>query len=319
MDNGDYSYCASINCPSTCLACEGLMKIHLATDPECWTIDKIKEGQLGGAESFFLILKKWLTMRGHKVTAPGFPENWGTPDVVVHSNSADFTQEGKKHILWAGSWHAPVSDPRFDKVIVLSEYMKNQMNCDRALVVPAPYGKDIEAYRGVDFERNNIVTTANPNRWFHFARDIAKTLKAHGIPYSWQYAGGNKLYKPYFPECYGFDQDGATYRGILSRHELIGMLTLAHVWIYPGFQDVDETFCLSMIEAAYLGIPVVVPNKEPFKSVLPEAFLVNNYDEMVDKVVALFKYGPDRINYNMSRYSESVVMPIYVSEIEVMA
>jgi hypothetical protein len=292
------------------------MKVYLATDPECFTVEKVKEGQLGGAESFFLILRKWLKMRGHNVFTSGLGEVCDSPDVVIHSNSSDFTQQGKCHILWAGSWHAPVSDPRFDEVIVLSEYMRQKMGCERAFVIPAPYGKDLEIHKGVDFDRYNIVTTANPNRWFPLARDMARTLMAHGITYSWQYSGGNKLYKPYFPECYGFDQDGIIYRGILSRNDLLGMLTLAHVWIYPGFRDVDETFCLSMIEAAYLGIPVIVPNKEPFRSVLPEAFLVESFNDMIDKVIALFKYGPDRINYNMDRYSERVVMPQYVRLIE---
>jgi hypothetical protein len=292
------------------------MKIYLAVDEGCWNEDKIKNGMMGGAEAFFLILRKHLVQRGHRVYLPILHETSEEVDLVIHSNSFNPTKRGKRHLLWAGSWGANVNDPRVDKVIVLSEYMKNEMKCDRASVIPAPYGKDLVPYKGTDYEKGVIVTTSNPNRFFDQARDITKNFKARGMDYDWRICGGNRLYRPDFPECYAFTEHGINHKGVLSRHELIGLLTLANVWMYPNFKENSETFCLSMIEAAFLGIPIVLPYRLPFTEVLPEAFFAHSPGEMVERVEAILKYGPDRINYNVSRYSEEVVMPTYVSEIE---
>jgi glycosyltransferase involved in cell wall biosynthesis len=130
--------------------------------------------------------------------------------------------------------------------------------------------------------------------------------------------GANALYSDKFGECFNFHSSPhIQYRGVLSRNDLFGLLTTAHVWAYANHES-SETFCVSVIEAMALGIPVVVYNKEPFVSVVPEAFFVNNEEEMADKIADILENGPNRVDYDMSRYSEKVVVPQILKEIEEM-
>jgi hypothetical protein len=292
------------------------MRIYLSTDTACWTLPKLKLHALGGAENFFLILSRWLIEAGHDVFDPVLNPTAEGVDLTICSNNAVFPVKTKKRLLWSGSWHSPVDEPSFDEIIIISEFMKAEMKCDRAVVLPVPYGKDIDKFTGCDFINGRIVTTSNPNRWYSNAGELTALFKERGLSYEWRFAGGNQLYSQKYPECFSFGGDGLIYDGILGRHDLLGLLITAHVWIYPNFQDASETFCLSMIEAAALNIPVILPNREPFSSVLPEAFFVNSPKEMADLVVKLMTQGYNRVNYDVSRYKEENVMPKYLELIE---
>lgn len=296
--------------------------IYLATDPNSWSGHKIREGKLGGAENFFYKLYGWLEEEGYMVCDPVLNPHWlRTPDLVIHSNSFNPNIAGSAHLLWAGSWHASVNDPRVDKVIVLSEFMKREMKCDRAIVIPAPYDKQLEQYRGFSKLRGRIVTTSNPNRWFEYAEPMVNLLAERGASCVWNYCGGNKLYGDGFGECHNFhtwkvgDVD-MVYLGVLDRHDLYGLLSSAWLWVYPNFSDKSETFCVSMIEAAALGIPVILPKREPFISILPGALFVETWQEMVEEMVEILKF-PGRVmsGCDTELYREDVVKAQLLKEI----
>ena len=287
--------------------------IYLATDKSCWTERKIREEKLGGTEGYFLRLRDLLFRNNYDVCDPVLNEYLGKTDLVIHSNGFDNSRVGKKHLLFAGSWHASVHEPKVDKVIMVSEYMKQRTGCSRAVVVPPPYEKKIENYGGFAFSKNRLVSTSNPNRWFQNAFGLASILAKKGLSCEWQFAGGNTLYGDGFGECHDFYNRNLgedvilIYRGILNRHDLLGLLSGAHIWVYPNFRDESETFCAAMIEAAALKIPCVLPRREPFVSVLPEAFFVDSVKEMANKIEEILVNGPDRVSYDVSRYSEDVV------------
>jgi hypothetical protein len=296
-------------------------KTYLAVDSNCWTPEKIGSDCLGGTEQFFMRLKSWLEKAGHLVFDPVINPGVDRADLCIHSNAFDHRYDGiNKHLLWAGSWHASVHDPKADKVIIVSEFMKSQMKCDRAIVIPAPYDHTLDGYKTSDYVKNRIVTTSNPNRHFQHTMKVAELLHERGVEFDLQMVGGNRLYSDKFGECFNFRSSPyINYRGVLPRHDMIGVLTTANVWIYPNFSDQSETMGVAPVEAMVLGIPTVLPWREPFMSIVPEAKLVGNEEHMADAIISVLSgKRSSRENYNMLRYSEDVVMPKILKEVEEM-
>ncbi len=296
-------------------------KIFLSTDENCWYQDKIEKRILGGAENFFLLLREWLLKEGYDVYDKVLNQIdfFAVPDLTIHSNSFNPKIESKKHLLWCGSWHAQGTE-HTDKTIVLSEFMKKKLGWRNAIVLPAPFNKEILKYKGGMFASRRIICTSNPNRHYPNTVKLCSILKDRQIDFDMQICGGNKLYGPSFGECFDFGNRRTDinlyYKGSLRRYELYSLLTSGNIWVYLNLNDDSETFCVSMLEAAALGIPVILPEREPFTSVLPEAFFVKSIEEMADKIEDIFENGPNRIDYDVSRYHEDVVMPKYMNIIK---
>ena len=298
--------------------------IYLSPDLACWTDRKIRNEALGGAENFFWKLYGWLVDEGHHIHDPVLDHHPGKHDLTIHSNAFNLKHEGRKNLLWCGSWTCTPHEPKIDKVIMLSEFMKQKMNCDRAIVISAPYDPQIEQYKGMGRLNGKIVTSSNPNRWFSYADPMMNLMAQKGMNCTWEFCGGNRLYGDGFGECFNFNNQQVgdvqmVYRGVLNRNDLYGLLSSAHVWIYPNFSDASETFCVSMIEAAVLGIPVILPNREPFISVLPGACFVNTWEEMVEETQKVLEFpGKLMTNCETEQYSEAVVKPQLLKIIEEM-
>jgi hypothetical protein len=293
-----------------------MASVFLQTDLACWTEQKLQKGMTGGTESFFMRLREWLITSHHDVYDPVLRPKTGKIDLCIHSNTFDESIKAKRHLLWAGSFHASTSDPRPDKIVIVSEYMKNKMGCDRATVIPAPYGADVDRFKNMPFLRHHISSTSNPNRYFPHALKVMKILKDDlNLNFQWTIVGGNKLYADNYPECHNFNEGGFAYRGIVPRLEVIGVLTSSQIWAYPNFTDDSETLCCSMLEAAALGISVVVPKREPFISVLPSAFFAEDEEHFAAIIHSLFECG--KMDYpEIDGFSERSVMPRLLTEIE---
>lgn len=289
--------------------------IRLAITEAGLTNERIAHDELGGAERFFLMWQKYLTAAGYVVSRwPDSP--MGEYDLCIHANRIDQRVKSKQYLLWGGGWEIAENRGYKGRAIVLTDYHKklcgDQLNwstepCD---VIPAPFDHEILKYRSDDFVRRRIVSNSNPSRFFDHVLAVAELLDKRGVDYDWQFCGGSRLYCPEFPERFQFEgaHPKVIYRGVLPRHAMIGMLTSGHVLAYPSFDSTTwETQGVAFLEAAALGLPVVLTKKEPFTSVMPEAWFCESAEEMADTIVELFE-RKDRVNYpEIGRYDSNFI------------
>lgn len=101
------------------------------------------------------------------------------------------------------------------------------------------------------------------------------------------------------------------YLGILSHNEVLKRLSTAHLFCYLDFTDNSETFCISIVEASALGVPVILPNRQPFLEVLPDNLhFCNNVTEMATAIKILLGYDRERLFVcDTSNYTEDIVLP----------
>lgn len=296
-----------------------MKKIFLAVDIPCMSSppDKIEKDRMGGAERFMLLLARWLRDAGYSVSHwPDAIDNNGY-DLCIHSNVFASHVPAKKNILWGGSWHVSNYKGLADTVILLSDYMRQRCDMPEAKVIPAPWDQDIECYKGFDPVPRRIVCNANPNRHFTWAVHLCRELKdKRGIDMDFHICGGSLMYNLAYPEMFDLanGHPQLIYRGILDRHAMLGMMTLGHVYAYPNFTDDCETQGVSFLEAAALGLPVVLPRRQPFLEILPEAFFGSTLEEFVDIIIKLFS-ETKRGYHDVSRYSTGVVMPKILKEV----
>lgn len=277
---------------------------------------KIAQDAMGGAERFMLMWERYLQKAGYATSR--WPEPpMGEYALCLHANRIDPRVKATKHLLWGGGWEIGENiGQRIDKAIVLTEYMRDFLrdrlnwsaeNCE---VIPAPFDHEILKYRSNDFVRRRIVSNSNPSRFFDHVVTVANLLEKRGIDFDWHFCGGSKLYCPEFPERFSFEgiHPKLHYRGLLSRHDMIGMLTSGHVLAYPSFDDITwETQGVAFLEAAALGLPVVLTKKAPFTEVMPEAWFCESAEEMADTIIALFEQK-ERVTYpEIMRYDSDIV------------
>jgi hypothetical protein len=295
--------------------------IYLATDKNCWTERKIQERKTGGTENFFLILRRWLIEEGYSVYDPVLnPLNFhnNTPDLTIFSNSYEEYYKGKKNILWSGSWHVSSSAP-VDLHICVSKYFQKKAGIKSAIVIPPPYDNDIDKYKDSQHTPRRIVSTSNPNRYMKHAIEVCKFLDDMEVNYEYHFSGGNKLYSDEYPEAISFCQHPKLFhRGILNRHELLNLLTSAHVWVYPNFSNDSETFCSSVVEAAALGKQIIVPRREPFLSTIPEAFFAEDSFIMSRLIKSVFEKNLSKKVCDVSHYKEEAVKAEFMRAIKEM-
>lgn len=292
-----------------------MTSIFLACDRACWSKQRVEKKLFGGTEYRFYHMRKWLMEAGYDVYDPAIRPTNKKVDLVIHSNSFDYSVLGDKNILYAGSWHAGFAEPRIDKIFVVSDFMRRKIEKPDAVVIPPIYENVLKTYKDRSFVKKRIVTTANPNRHFAGSNEVSTLLYDRGVDFEWHLMGGNKVYSPVFPECFDFfSAPHLIYHGVLSRHNVLNVLTAAHIWAYPNNEE-SETFCIAMIEAAALGLPVVLMRKEPFISVLPGAFFADSFEEMADIIEEIIAKDITRVEYNISAYSEECVKPLLLEEI----
>lgn len=259
------------------------MLIKFAMDWNCYDLQRLKDGRVGGTERFMKMLSDYCARVGHEVFTD--PEDGGEYEVGIYSNSYSDRFEARNKICFAGSWHTDALSAPYDEIVWVSQYTKDRMKADRGVVIPACIEPEIIDYKTSGYVQNRIVTTANPNRFIEHANEICKILESFGVELEWFITGGNKLYSESFG---GFSQPThrfIKYAGVMSRYDLLNLLATAHIFVYPNFTNDSETLGVSPIEAAMLGIPVVVPKREPFYETMREsAFYVSNVDECVGTI-----------------------------------
>jgi glycosyltransferase involved in cell wall biosynthesis len=285
-------------------------------DVKCLSYEKIQNRTLGGAELFFLLLEEYLQKK-YKVTSwPNKPR--GEYDLCIHSNEFSNQINAKKHLLWCGSWGCHGYE-KADATIVLTDFMRKKLGWDNARVIPAPYNREILNFKGLSRVKGRIVCTSNPNRHFLDSISLSSDLNNLGIDHTIEICGGNKLYSDGFPEGHNFNSHpNINYHGPLSRGDMFGLLSTAHVWAYPAFQQNAETQSVAPIEAMALGIPTVLPEKEPFieisNDIDPKPFLCANREDFSATVARLLDREIQTIDYDVSRYRDEVSMA-YVLQI----
>lgn len=288
-----------------------MLNIFLSLDPNCISERKLKEDKLGGSERYFTILKRYLDKEADfKVEM--FPDKPNKQyDLCIHSNVFDPKINAKKHILFAGSWHAQGYE-HADLTICVSEYFRDRMNWIKALVIPAPFDSEILKYKNSQYMPHRIVTTSNPNRHLKHTLSIAKLLYSRNTVYDWCLSGGHKLYSDNWNDSVDLSKInfGIIYRGVLDRLNLLCLLTSAHVYAYANFSDNSETCSVATMEAMALDIPTILPKREPFVSMFPEAIFAETEDEMADKIQMGFQISRRDFEYkDIGRYSSDVIFP----------
>lgn len=266
------------------------MRVYLGLDWKCVTHEKILTGTLGGTERKFLLLADHLHAAGHEIC---YDQDPGTEkyDLAIHANARYPDVLAKKHIVWAGSWHTDAKIAGYDMAVFNTNYMKDRMDMPDARVIHAPYQEFIKEYRVESGIAGRIFCHSNPNRYFNHALAICDALTAMGVQFQWHYSGGNRLYSPMFPECFDSKAHKSMfYWGALPRIGMLRALSFGHVWAYPNLDDDSETQCVAMIEAAVLGLPVILPDREPFREVMgSKAFYARGVHEFVELIVELLK------------------------------
>lgn len=292
-----------------------MKNIYLSLDRNSYSDYKRETGKLGGTEVFFCNLEKWLIDYGYSVSKEFNPSPKHF-DLVIFSNTENNIVKADKRICWAGSWHTDALSNNYDEIIWVSEYMRNG---NRGIVIPAPYGSDILSHTGgkkrENFVTNRIVCNANPNKYYDHMLKVCDYLDAMKFDYHFVFCGGNKLYSSQYPECFSIiPHPRMYYRGILGRHDMIGLLSSGHVYALPAFSAKSPTFEVAPIEAMALGIPTVLADVEPYSSCHEQAFLGKNEEEFAVKIHQAMKYSS--INYDVTHYSEEVIFPQVIKVIE---
>lgn len=286
-------------------------RIYIAADPQCMTSEKIRKDKLGGSERFCWMWQRYLDMDGlHSDMTPDPPQ--GEYDLAIHSNMYNRHVKAKKHILWAGSWHAQGVE-HVDKVICVSQYFAEKKGWDNADIVAPPFDHKIMLYKSAPYPRR-IVTHSNPNRHFKHTLKIAAQLVDRGVEFDWVLTGGNKLYSDNFGEAADFNVPtlNITHAGVMERFDLIKLLSSAEIWAYPNLSDESETFGVAPIEAAALEIPVILPDRPPFRNgrYLWGAKRCANEDEFANTIAAYLERPWRWKDAPVNQYRDDVIFPM---------
>ena len=287
------------------------MNIYLALDLKCLSNDKINKEKLGGTERSFLLIKKYLESKGHEVTFDPLLVDDMIYDIAIHSNFKNLDVVADKHICRAGSYTTDAQTQDYDVIITLSNFFAKFINRDNVVVIPVCYDSSLSKHKSALYEDKKIMTTSNPNRHLKDTLKVIKILDKEKVDYTWEICGGNKLYSNLFPEVFKAPANPKVlYSGILSHTVMLKKLALSHLFCYPNFSDESETFCVAMVEAAALGLPVILPKREPFTEVLPDnPYFCKNIKEMASTIKELLTVDRSQLYVcDVSRFTEDVVM-----------
>lgn len=294
--------------------------IHFSLDWKCLSENKVKNGRLGGTERFHLMLISFLKSLGHEVS--WIREDNRGFDLTIFSNSYDPKVKTKKSILFLGSWHGQPSDI-FDEVVFVSNFTKEHYKWEKGKVIYACLEPQIFQYKTNKYRPRRIVTVANPNRYIEHAVEICKYLESKNCEVEWCVTGGNKLYSDQFPEPFSNQPSHSyiKYQGVLDRADLLKLLASAHISVYPNFTNDSETMGVSPLEAVALGVPVVLPAREPFFETMgASAYFVHNVKEAGDSIIEFVKHSCEREKYflpiDLTPYSYDYVMNQWKEVIE---
>ena len=86
-----------------------------------------------------------------------------------------------------------------------------------------------------------------------------------------------------------YNKFGIKFFGLVSREFLANKYKFSTAMLHPGY---DETFCISALEALSSGLPVITINRTALaERVINDynGFKVNNFDDMADVAINLFK------------------------------
>ena len=288
------------------------MNIFLALDPVCLSAIRLMTNRLGGTERFFFLLKKYLIKQGHKVTFNPLLANNELYDVAIHSNVKNPDVTAKRHVCRAGSYHTDAEIEKYDLIITLSYYFANYINKFNLKVIPVCYNSNLRKYITNSYTPQTIISSANPNRYFKHFQQIKSKLDISSTKFNWIFCGGNKLYTRFFPETFKIDSKlKQKYLGILPQEKLFKNLATAHLYCYPNFSDNSETFCVSVVEAAAIGLPVILPNRKPFTEILPDnPYFYKTTDDMVMALEVLLQEKRENLyKCNTEKYTEDLVLP----------
>ena len=86
-----------------------------------------------------------------------------------------------------------------------------------------------------------------------------------------------------------YNKFGIKFFGLVSREFLANKYKFSTAMLHPGY---DETFCISALEALSSGLPVITINRTALAERVINGyngFKVNNFDDMADVAINLFK------------------------------
>jgi hypothetical protein len=284
--------------------------IRLALTEAGLTEERIARDTLGGAERFFLMWERYLLQAGYAVSRWPQPPQ-GEYDLCVHSNFFDHNVKAKKHLLWGGGCEVRDSARFADRIVILTDYMRELLGWPEGFceIIPAPYDHALLAQRTEDYVPHRIVSNSNPSRFYDHMVTVADLLVQKGIDFEWHFCGGSKLYCEAFPERFDLtSHPKLVYRGVLGRQEMIEMVNSGHVLAYPSFDDITwETQGVAFLEAAALGLPVILTKKRPFIDVMPEAILMEDVAGFVRAIKGAFEFKKRMVYSELDRYDSDMI------------
>lgn len=255
---------------------------------ERWTPDSVDATGLGGSETAVVYVAKEMAKMNLRVIVFGEAEgvwdgvayrhytkwkpttalwtfiSWRHPDVF----DAPIAAENKFYWVHDVDQGAHVTEERMKQVnavLCLSEFHRKH------LTKKYPYLKDklIIVGNGIDPDKfpvlgeargNRIVYTSSPDRGLEQALTYWPDIKAavpdaeFHIYYGWDNydkMGGSLAFKRKIQAL--AKQEGVVWHGRMGQNQLYKELSRSNVLFYPGPHPFEETFCISVLEAAACG------------------------------------------------------------------
>ena len=205
--------------------------------------------------------------------------------LVLHVHSLEYDRVGHKDASWVYDIERYALS-KADKVLTTSNYTKGIIESNyglsqrhietvpNAVTVPDGY----ESNRKNSNERFKVLFAGriDGNKGIEYFLEIAKSVlkKSEDVEFIVVGRGQGKIK---FEEIDGFDQiqSNFNYLGFVEREELFELYTSCDVLCMPS---ISEPFGLTAIEAAYVGLPVILSTKTGASEILKNTLKADFWD-----------------------------------------
>ena len=307
------------------------MKISLYDNNEklAYNPNTMKNGGVGGTQTIIINVAKELAKRGHDVTVYikcNFPDIYGgvkyyqyydykslNEDVLIGFESLPKIHDAKKVFNWSTRIDIEGVNkyPNVDKLITLSEWHRDRYASEihkdlvEKMVVIEPgvskkffqpnikkWHKSI-TYMGHPFKGGMSAMIEYAKRLKPKVKDADIHVYGGGKLWGWENTQYRKLYDDLI-------HNKILYHGQTGKKKLMYHLNKTEIFVYPIGNHIQETFCLSILEAMASGCVVITNDNGNIKNIVGDAgyIIEGNVDdykwhiEAVQKTIELFNDYP---------------------------
>jgi len=285
----------------------------------------MKYGGVGGTQTIIVEVANELAKRGHDVIVYikcNFPDIYNNvkyyqhydyrpsgEDLLIGFESLPKEHDAEKVFLW--STRVAVDDVSkhldIDKLIVLSEWHRDRYASElsgelvKKMVVIEPgvnkkfFQSDVKkwskniSYAGHPYKGGMKLLIEYAKRLKPKMKDVVIHAYGGGGLWGWD----NIQYRPLYDDLI---RNKILYHGQIGKKKMIQHLNKIEVFIYPVGNDIQETFCLAVLEAMASGCIVIASDSGHIKNLVGDVgyIIEGNTDdykwhmEAVEKTLALF-------------------------------